>query len=116
MAVPIDGSGYQDHLADDTIDLPRHTEELVGVCGPGGLVEAVDEIHIHPDDAVHRAFTSFSRTLEKKSMLNLMNLAFLLDIMNSTLVIPSIGYYEALLVQDALDGDLGRGRYDEGPG
>ena len=57
------GPRQHDELVDDTVVGPVLAYKLVRVCGTGGLVERVYEIHAHSLD-FHMLFTSFSRTLE----------------------------------------------------
>ena len=62
VGVPEDASGEHDELVYQAVVGPVETDELVGVCGFGGLVESIYEIHAYPFD--HMESTSFSRTLE----------------------------------------------------
>ena len=64
VRVPVHRARQHDDLADDAVDLAVHAEELVGVGGAGGLVEAVYEVHVNPVYAPHSVFTSLSLTLE----------------------------------------------------
>lgn len=63
VGVPVDGAREQDHLRDYAVDLPVHAQELVGIGGPGRLVERVDELYVHAADP-HSVFTSLSLTRE----------------------------------------------------
>ena len=64
VAVPEHGPRQEYHLRHDAVDLTRHAQELVGVGGAGGLVEAVYEVHVNPVYTPHSVFTSLSLTLE----------------------------------------------------
>lgn len=64
VGVPVHRAREEDHLGDYPVYLARHAQELVGIGRPGGLVERVDEVHVHPADPRHREFTSLFLTLE----------------------------------------------------